>query len=835
MFGIDDDTAGTSPYPQQQPQPQAQRHPIQHHPHHYQQQQQHDQHLQPTTYSGNQGPLHQSMSNPHNSTTTTTMMTASHPPGIPSQSSQPLTGNPSNPFMLPPNATGIAIAHYHHHHHQQQQQQQQQQTHPLTTTATGSYPQAPTMSFSQYSNMMVGSHGMMLAPPTQQYNATKAFHAAPSEGAEAAYGPNPTPTPQHPPQAVQGAAGTAPPSQHLPVGLVSGVPAGAESQDSARASIGVLAAAMATNPSGYSFGQEIQGFYENRRYNPGGMVAAANPTSEGGRDSERGEANPAVASTTPSQEQRLPVSAGPAGWTQAASQARGVEFRGVRAEADFSGAAASGGPAYGEGGVSGMALDANPGAPLGANASGRMTFGGPIGGLPSSFAMGHPHPIGAYQSQGQATSTQDPYFAMMMHHSIQQQQQQKQQQQQQHDVYQNVLAQDYGQPNVPKPMLEAQQRGQERAVRCRKSRDSDSSAYDDEQSDHGDRAPPSGATKAVQSFQGNESVSHGGIPTEAASTARKQEIPWESRVNSQLWPQVQTTSSIPIGVPGMGIGHFPYQHYHPQQQQFLPQQSGLYQSHQLHQGSPYGMVGGHAVALQHMNQPFMSLSAGIAPSVTHVHSSQVLSESRKDEAASESAAPKEKKRRTKSFPEKLLSSMMAHGVNEDAVAWLPDGKSFVVVNADEFVQQILRPTFKECKYASFVRKLHRWGFVRLTSGTGTDCFHHPFFQNGRLDLAAKLNCAPREKDGTIMCVIGGGKPPSLAGVERFIRAKAAAAAAAAAQKASPTSLDRNEGVETADGASAVETGATAVIPSTIEAEDGDVTNTFSSMPAVCRL
>lgn len=138
---------------------------------------------------------------------------------------------------------------------------------------------------------------------------------------------------------------------------------------------------------------------------------------------------------------------------------------------------------------------------------------------------------------------------------------------------------------------------------------------------------------------------------------------------------------------------------------------------------------------------------------------------------------KEKKRRTKTFPEKLLSSMIDNDEDEDAVAWLPDGKSFVVVNADLFVNQLLRPHFKECKYASFVRKLHRWGFVRLTSGTGTDCFHHPFFQKGRKDLAAKINCTPREKDTSMK---GAGKPPSLAGVEKFIRAKAAAAAAAAA-------------------------------------------------------
>lgn len=210
---------------------------------------------------------------------------------------------------------------------------------------------------------------------------------------------------------------------------------------------------------------------------------------------------------------------------------------------------------------------------------------------------------------------------------------------------------------------------------------------------------------------------------------------------------------------------------------------------------------------------------------------------------------REKKRRTKSFPEKLLSSMMQHAMGDDAVAWLPDGKSFVVVNADLFVEQILRPTFKECKYSSFVRKLHRWGFVRLTSGTGTDCFHHPLFQKGRIDLAAKVNCGPREKDGTIKGVGSGGKPPSLAGVERFIRAKTVATAFAAAtvtnnEKArAPSPLEQQERHlnSEANAASGI---VGSVIPSTIVEEDEDLNSEdngvdndsepepFSSTPAV---
>jgi hypothetical protein len=106
------------------------------------------------------------------------------------------------------------------------------------------------------------------------------------------------------------------------------------------------------------------------------------------------------------------------------------------------------------------------------------------------------------------------------------------------------------------------------------------------------------------------------------------------------------------------------------------------------------------------------------------------------------ARPKPRKRRAKTFPVKLMEAITSH-YDEDIVAWLPDGRSFVVVDAEAFVEKILTLHFKDCKYASFVRKLNRWGFARLTSGTGTDCFYHPLFQRERIDLCAQMLCMPR--------------------------------------------------------------------------------------------
>ena len=139
-----------------------------------------------------------------------------------------------------------------------------------------------------------------------------------------------------------------------------------------------------------------------------------------------------------------------------------------------------------------------------------------------------------------------------------------------------------------------------------------------------------------------------------------------------------------------------------------------------------------------------------------------------------------KKQKPKAFPQQLWDAMMTEGpMNDAAFEWLPDGKSFVVVDSAFFCKEILDRKFKQSKYGSFVRKLHRWGFIRLTSGTGTDCFHHPLFQRYRPELVSEIKCNSRNgKDGNkkghnayARIEYQDSVQPSLMGVEKFIRAK----------------------------------------------------------------
>lgn len=97
------------------------------------------------------------------------------------------------------------------------------------------------------------------------------------------------------------------------------------------------------------------------------------------------------------------------------------------------------------------------------------------------------------------------------------------------------------------------------------------------------------------------------------------------------------------------------------------------------------------------------------------------------------------KKRARTFAMKLMDALV-HRKNDEAVAWLPDGKSFVIIDSFKFMREVYPHSFKECKYESFVRKLNQWGFTRLTSGTGVDCFSHKFFQRDRIDLVMEMRC-----------------------------------------------------------------------------------------------
>jgi hypothetical protein len=47
------------------------------------------------------------------------------------------------------------------------------------------------------------------------------------------------------------------------------------------------------------------------------------------------------------------------------------------------------------------------------------------------------------------------------------------------------------------------------------------------------------------------------------------------------------------------------------------------------------------------------------------------------------------------------------------VAWMPDGKSFVIRSKEKLVSDLLPQFFRQGKFSSFTRKLYRWGFRQV--------------------------------------------------------------------------------------------------------------------------
>lgn len=110
--------------------------------------------------------------------------------------------------------------------------------------------------------------------------------------------------------------------------------------------------------------------------------------------------------------------------------------------------------------------------------------------------------------------------------------------------------------------------------------------------------------------------------------------------------------------------------------------------------------------------------------------------------------------RTKRFPEKLQQVL----ANQDllgSIAWHPDGNSFVVVSKDRLVKEVLPRYFKEAKFASFTRKLNRWGFRRISSelhGPDAIVYHHRLFKRDYPELCKGMSGGNKpEEDFSYLC------------------------------------------------------------------------------------
>mmetsp|Transcript_3940 Transcript_3940/g.5685 ORF Transcript_3940/g.5685 Transcript_3940/m.5685 type:complete len:330 (+) Transcript_3940:87-1076(+) len=117
----------------------------------------------------------------------------------------------------------------------------------------------------------------------------------------------------------------------------------------------------------------------------------------------------------------------------------------------------------------------------------------------------------------------------------------------------------------------------------------------------------------------------------------------------------------------------------------------------------------------------------------------ILKEQTSENSASATMSYKDDDDVTKIFPQKLMD-MLAEPSNNDAIAWLPHGKSFVIKDREKFSDTVLPKYFRKTKYASFTRKLNRWNFKRVAKGADVGAYYHEFFQRDNEAMCIQMYC-----------------------------------------------------------------------------------------------
>ncbi|KAK1066850.1 Heat shock transcription factor [Friedmanniomyces endolithicus] len=150
---------------------------------------------------------------------------------------------------------------------------------------------------------------------------------------------------------------------------------------------------------------------------------------------------------------------------------------------------------------------------------------------------------------------------------------------------------------------------------------------------------------------------------------------------------------------------------------------------------------------------------------------QAYEEDEQELAVRVSSAKKDAQGKKKSIPPfvQKLSSFLDSS-HTDLIRWSDDGRSFIVLDEDEFARTLIPELFKHNNYASFVRQLNMYGFhktVNITDGSlrqsekarkgvkPPSMYSHPYFRRNRPDLLwliQKPTSKPgvkRKRDGTV--------------------------------------------------------------------------------------
>ncbi|KAK1737482.1 heat shock factor family protein [Skeletonema marinoi] len=129
-------------------------------------------------------------------------------------------------------------------------------------------------------------------------------------------------------------------------------------------------------------------------------------------------------------------------------------------------------------------------------------------------------------------------------------------------------------------------------------------------------------------------------------------------------------------------------------------------------GSSFNMGGATDMNTFMMNMNYMGGVGGTHPPTATV----ALNSSNHSNNNNEKQGPlllippkKSKNKHKQTFSMKLMNILSLRECHS-SIRWMPNGRSFCIVDSKILVEKVLPVYFKEAKYTSFTRKLNRWGF-----------------------------------------------------------------------------------------------------------------------------
>lgn len=104
----------------------------------------------------------------------------------------------------------------------------------------------------------------------------------------------------------------------------------------------------------------------------------------------------------------------------------------------------------------------------------------------------------------------------------------------------------------------------------------------------------------------------------------------------------------------------------------------------------------------------------------------------------------------KTFPQKLFELLSSEEPVKEIIAWMASGDSFIIFNEASFAEQVLPKFFSRTKFTSFIGKLYRWGFRRITKGNNAGAYYNKHFVKGKPELCLQMRremsgCKERKK------------------------------------------------------------------------------------------